>query len=252
MQNPATHRTSAPKTAMIATRAGEEGDFAPGAGRFDQIRAVAGSFQQNSQNPQNPDSTAKQNPEDQREELRSPQSGSPANLPASPTPIVTANINGAANAPSKVTPITKVEVATVIHHTVEATERLRTSGNNQLEVKVQLESGQELTIQLQVVEGEIKPTFRTDSESLRAAIEQNWSQFSKGANERGVKLTSAVFESDPQAGMPNQQQPQEGKERPFTPGREEFSEALTPRSETRRSMPPRPSRPQTSGVQLYA
>jgi hypothetical protein len=56
--------------------------------------------------------------------------------------------------------------------------------------------------------------FRAESESLRIALEQNWAQFSNRAEERGVRLASAVFES-PQSslGMNDQSGQQGGRER---------------------------------------
>jgi len=41
----------------------------------------------------------------------------------------------------------------------------------------------------------VHPVFKTESPELRQAIEQNWAGFRSAANERGLQISTPVFES---------------------------------------------------------
>lgn len=112
-----------------------------------------------------------------------------------------------ANAPS--------QVSQIASHTLQAVEKLRVSGQERVEVAVKLSNGHELTIQLRVANGQVTPTFRTDSEPLRTALEQNWSLFSQRTGDHELRITSPVFES-PQTSSNMSDQNQQRDERPRT------------------------------------
>ena len=147
--------------------------------------------------------------------------------------------------------IQPADVAQVVSHTLAATERLRTSGQERVEVALKLEGGQELTIQLRVANGQVTPTIRTESEPLRLALEQNWSQFSQRSGERELQITKPVFES-PQtsSNLTDLNQQRDGRQRTFQEPAGSFAQPSLPR---RNPAPgtPTPITPQT-GVRLYA
>ena len=147
--------------------------------------------------------------------------------------------------------IQPTDVAQVVSHTLAATERLRTSGQERVEVALKLEGGQELTIQLRVANGRVTPTIRTESEPLRLALEQNWAQFSQRSGDRELQITKPVFES-PQtsSNLTDLNQQRDGRQRTFQEPAGSFAQPSLPR---RNPAPgtPTPITPQT-GVRLYA
>ena len=91
-------------------------------------------------------------------------------------------------------PITRHELVQIVERTADAALRMRAIGNERVEIAVRLESGDKLTIQLHLANGEVTPIFRTNSDALRTALEQNWTQFSERAADRSVRLTQPVFD----------------------------------------------------------
>ena len=151
--------------------------------------------------------------------------------------------------------IQQTDVAQVVNHTLAAVERLRASGQERVEVALKLEGGQELTIQLHVANGQVTPTIRTESEPLRLALEQNWSQFSQRSGERELQITKPVFES-PQtsSNMTDLSQQRDGRQRVFQESAGSFAQPYLPRRNLAPGIPqtlPPVSTPQT-GVRLYA
>lgn len=156
------------------------------------------------------------------------------------------------------------EISRVATATLEAAERLRATGGGRVEVQVQLEDGQSLTLRLQVTENQVQPHFVTESESLRQALEQGWSRFTHRAAERGLQIAAPVFESgQSQSGM-DFNQPRDGRDsrgdRQAPQNREEASPAAAwpfpPRRASGDSRQP-PSRVAAAAanaerVQLYA
>jgi len=145
---------------------------------------------------------------------------------------------------------------TVVQRTLEATERLRASGNEQLEVKVRLDSGHEVTVSLHLSQGEIKPTFLTDSAELRHALENHWSQFSDQNPDRSVRITTPVFAStQTESGQNNlgQKQRDPRDQTPTHPSESHLYQSTlqnrNPRSTS--SIIPQPT-PQTDRIHLYA
>ncbi len=153
----------------------------------------------------------------------------------------------------KAAEVSRQEMTSIVNQAVDAAQRIKATGPESVEVKLQLESGETLSIQLQLTRGEVKPVFRAESESLRIALEQNWAQFSNRAEERGVRLASAVFESQPSSlGMNDQPGRQSGRERGEAGNPQENLPSQTPLRRTpapaKSSATLRPS----AGVQLYA
>lgn len=98
------------------------------------------------------------------------------------------------SSPREEATVSRTEMTRVIDRTTDAVVRMKAAGTERIEVAVQLESGAKLTIQLRLANGEVTPFIRTNSEALRTALEQNWSQFSDRSAERSVRLTPPVFE----------------------------------------------------------
>lgn len=83
------------------------------------------------------------------------------------------------------------------HRAVEAvlTAVDRAAGQTQSAVKLDFAIGQEsLAVRVELQDGEVRATFRTDSPELRAALAQEWQQVA-GSGDRTVKLAPAVFTS---------------------------------------------------------
>jgi hypothetical protein len=155
--------------------------------------------------------------------------------------------------PAKAAEVTRLEMTSIVNQAVDAAQQIKATGPERVEVKLQLESGETLSIQLQLSRGEVKPVFRAESESLRIALEQNWAQFSNRAEERGVRLASAVFES-PQSslGMNDQSGQQSGRERGQAASPQEDLFSPTPFRRTPAVTKNAPASQPTASVQLYA
>jgi len=157
---------------------------------------------------------------------------------------------------SGTTPATRTEVVQIVERTVDAALRLRATGPERLELAVQLESGERLTIELRLAGGEVTSVFRTSSEGLRAALEQQWTQFSERAGDRGVRLTPPVFDgSQSGSDMTDLSQQRHGRD----PGYTDPQAELFPNLPRRRPAPrvlPTDSLPSASAlaesVRLYA
>ena len=140
---------------------------------------------------------------------------------------------------------------------MEAADKMTSDGSTHVEVQVNLGSGQQLTIRLQMTQGAVYPIFKTSSPELRQAIEQNWSGFRTGATERGLQISNPVFES-PSAGSGFNAFGSRGQSR--QPGGEpsnadgaELSAKAAPSNVTNptQSLPPPPAE-SGSSVQMYA
>lgn len=111
------------------------------------------------------------------------------------------------------------ETASILHNVLETAEQMRSDGRSNVELQLHLRDGQELTIRLRLQGGELQPVFKTESAELRAALEQNWSQFTSNSGDRGMRIAAPVF-SGSQSGLgdsgyqqqdrQSQQQPQPG------------------------------------------
>jgi hypothetical protein len=194
--------------------------------------------------------------EEERPALSDPtrpaESGTPANFPAIKLPaesVATAPVTDDA-------PIHHVEVVRIAERTIEAAVRLRATGPERIEVNVQLESGDRLTIRLQLANGEVTPTFHSTSEGLRTALEQNWSQFSDRASDRGVRLTSPVFDvNSSSSNMSDLGQQRHGRDAAYADAQAELFPHLPRRMRAPRVLAAAPTSPTPaigSGVRAYA
>ncbi len=204
MSDPADPRQSLPKTAGFADAA-----------MADLHISSSVAPQAQSQDPQ-------QKPGDKKSNAQTASAGEIAE-PALNAPQFTGAMAGSMAGSQKSAPIPATEITTVVHRTLEAAEHVRMSGQERVEIRMRLDSGQELLIELRVSQqGEVKPVFRTESEALRQALEQNWSRFSSAGTERGIKLSNPVFESpQTQSGMSDLNQNHDGRERAFAQARDE-------------------------------
>ncbi len=143
-------------------------------------------------------------------------------------------------------PMSRPEIIHIVERTVEAATRLRASGSEQVEVAVRLDGGHELTIRLQLANGEVTPVIRTHSDALKQALEQNWSQFTERGGDRGVRMAAPVFESSQTpSNMTDLNHQRDGRQRPSP---EPPAEYLPPR----RARPSHKTAASQDAVQLYA
>lgn len=82
-------------------------------------------------------------------------------------------------------------------HVERAIERLRTHDGQRIELRLSLQSGEEVIVKLRLDRGEVKVTFQSGSEGLRHALESGWSQLSQSSADRTVRLGPAVFDAAP-------------------------------------------------------
>lgn len=154
--------------------------------------------------------------------------------------------------PEPTAPISRTEIVHIADRMFEAATRLRTSGGERMEVAVRLESGHELTIRLHIANGEVTPVIRTDSDALKQALEQNWSQFTERGSDRGVRVATPIFESSQTStDMADLSQQREDRQQAFT---ESAAEYPTPPPRSAPASSPwsnQTAAPQDS-VQLYA
>ena len=99
------------------------------------------------------------------------------------------------------------QVTRLLNTVTEAIESLRSDGRTNVEMQIKLRDGEQITVKLQMHAGEVRAIFKTDSSELRGAIARGWSSFSSSSAERGVRVTTPVFESPSgQPGFNNQRQ----------------------------------------------
>ena len=64
----------------------------------------------------------------------------------------------------------------ITRQTFDLIERIRVTGRDNAEVRMFLNDGQQVTVSLRLERGEWKPVFKTESEALCRALEQNWNR----------------------------------------------------------------------------
>ncbi len=126
----------------------------------------------------------------QDESLPQPGTASLTMPPNADTPITTSH---SVEPPHKATHAE--QVTHLFREVTEASERLRTDGRTHVEVQIKLHDGEQLTVRLQMHAGEVRAVFKTDSTEWREAIARGWSNFSSNSAERGLRVTTPVFES---------------------------------------------------------
>lgn len=157
--------------------------------------------------------------------------------------------------PAKVTQLFKAITETI--------ERLHTDSHTNVEMKVKLPDGQQLTVRLQLHAGEVRAVFRTDSAEWREAITRGWSDIAGNSAEHGVRLTDPAFESPgTQAGFDNlNQQPRDRRDdaestandAPFVPGSKKNPKTKAPPTSPKESLSPsRPTKLGAAGLVAWA
>lgn len=115
---------------------------------------------------------------------------------ADPAMPLSANAASASAQPEPPQNVAHAEQVTRVLNTVtEAIERLQSDGRTNVEMQIKLRDGEQVTVKLQMQAGEVRTIFKTDSSELREAISRAWSNFSSSSAERGVRVTTPVFES---------------------------------------------------------
>jgi hypothetical protein len=107
--------------------------------------------------------------------------------------------NGPISASHSVEPPQKTahteQVTHLFHAISEATEKLQSDGRTNVEMQINLRDGAQLTVRLQMHGGEVRAIFKTDSTEWREAIARGWSDFSSNSAERGLRVTTPIFQS---------------------------------------------------------
>ena len=85
--------------------------------------------------------------------------------------------------------------STALNQVMESADKMTSDGSSHVQVQVKLDDGQQLIVRLQMSQGTVHATFKTESPELRQAIEQSWTGFRSGASERGLQISNPVFES---------------------------------------------------------
>jgi hypothetical protein len=168
---------------------------------------------------------------------------------------LTSEIGSGANPLKPESPITRAEMVHTVERTTEAAVRMRTIGTERVEVAVKLESGDTLTIQLRLANGEVTPTIQTSSEGLRTAIEQNWAQFSDRSADRGVRMTPPVFDANQSSSnMADLSQQRHGRDSAYPEAQPELFPNLPRRMPPQRVLAPGPIETAAAAdrVRLYA
>ncbi len=107
----------------------------------------------------------------------------------------------------------------ITRQTFDLIERVRVTDRDHAEVRMLLNDGQEVTVSIRLERGEWKPVFKTESEALCRALEQNWNRAVPQPGSQPVKFGTPVFESQSAqsdlGGNAQQQSESGGRERPF-------------------------------------
>ncbi len=107
----------------------------------------------------------------------------------------------------------------ITRQTFDLIERVRVTGRDNAEVRMLLNDGQQVTVSIRLERGEWKPVFKTESEALCRALEQNWNRAVAQPSPQSVKFGTPEFESrssQSDLGSSSQQHPESGgRERSF-------------------------------------
>ncbi|CAM2827678.1 hypothetical protein [Rariglobus hedericola] len=88
-----------------------------------------------------------------------------------------------------------VDAAGVVREVVELTHEFRARERNSVEVKFNFKDDTELSVRLAYRDGDVQTTFRTDSDSLRAALSHEWQGYAAAAIQqpREYRVSEPVF-----------------------------------------------------------
>jgi hypothetical protein len=106
-------------------------------------------------------------------------------------------------------------------------QRIQQSGNNRVDLKVPLEGGGEVGIQLRLEHGRVQACVTTDSIELREALQKGWAQLATRSETAGAPLAHLTFRSFAEnstafsEGQHRERQPEPHHDRPtYTPSRQ--------------------------------
>jgi hypothetical protein len=120
--------------------------------------------------------------------------------------------------PSTLKPMTP---AAIVGEVGLGLERIQQSGNDRVDLRLSLEGGGQVSIELQMRDGAVHTSIVTGSPELRAALQQDWSQLSNRSESLGMTLASPVFKTPPTTATTTGQQ--DFRERRDTPRQEQNS-----------------------------
>jgi hypothetical protein len=158
--------------------------------------------------------------------------------------------NGADLATSAAKPMTS---AAVLDEVGLGLERLQQHGNNRMDLRLSLQDGGQVSIELQVRDGAVHASFLTGSAELQNALQQGWSQLVNRSESLGLSLAEPVFKT-PTAASANAGQ-QDFRERRHEPPQEQNSSSspyAASQQLKRTGRPNLPARPATSGLNAWA
>ncbi len=153
----------------------------------------------------------------------------------------------AAEAPKPMAP------AAVIDHVGLGLESIRQHGHDRVDLRLSLEGGGEVSIELQMRDGAVHASFLTGSKELREALQHGWSQLASRSESAGMPLAEPVFKA-PATASTNAGQQEFRERRQEPPPQEQAAQAFypTPQQPKRPGQPVIPGRPSTTGLNLWA
>ena len=166
------------------------------------------------------------------------------------------------NAPGEAAAPTTAEATAAVRitrQTMDLAEHVRAMGRDHVEVQMRLRDGEEVTVSLRLEKGEWKPVFKTDSEALCRALEQNWNRAAAQPSAQAVRFGTPVFESQQtqtgggRSGHPNGQQQPDARDRSFNRREQEPAFAIPAQPARTALTTATPNRTTaTPAVQIYA
>jgi hypothetical protein len=90
-------------------------------------------------------------------------------------------------------------------------EQIQQHGDSRVDLRLPLEGGTHVDIQLRLQDGAVHASLITGSPELREALRQQWSQLASSANSTGLRLAEPAFESPSQNGSGLAQQQSHGQ-----------------------------------------
>gem|GEM_PF-5504572 len=115
------------------------------------------------------------------------------------------------------------DILPLMNRFLDAAETLPSTQRGRIDLNVPL-NDESVKIRLEIRNGEVRTSIRTDSEALRAALETSWPEFVSKSETRGIVLGEAKFDSGQQGqNLSDQGQPsryrEQGQQEGGTPAR---------------------------------
>ena len=112
------------------------------------------------------------------------------------------------------------EVTTVLKTLSIEVEKLKQSGQSQIDLELPISDTESVKIRLQVRGEEIRSVFITESPELRNALQKSWGEFAQTSRERGFRFGDPTFQNpsseNNSASQQGQQQRQDGNQQTDT------------------------------------